>query len=327
MPRAPRSPAAKPTSWSWSGKSSSAGRPRSRTNGISSSVSALKTSPNTRKSRHAGAARRRPDPRQPPPEERGVDVPRRVDPDPVDPVPLDPGRVDVREAAHDVLALREEVVEPEEVALLEARRVARREVDVAPVVVARRVVQPRGLLRGAVGGGDERHARHEPRGHARERLADVRRGPERLAAAVAVRHLLRPDVAAAAAGERDDVARVVDDDVEDHLQPERVGAGHEGAELLLRPEVPVGRREVGDPVAVIARAVALHRPLAERRREPDGGEAEVRDPREAVGRTRARAAESGEVAAVEPTGVGRVEPGHRASARLSSPSFDGSPFA
>ena len=51
MPRAPRSPAAKPTSWSWSGKSSSAGSPRSRTNGISSSVSALKTSPNTRKSR------------------------------------------------------------------------------------------------------------------------------------------------------------------------------------------------------------------------------------------------------------------------------------
>ena len=228
MPRAPRSPAAKPTSWSCSGKSRSARQPAVPDERDQLERVRVEDLAEDEEVADAGAARRRLDPRQPPPEERGVDVPGRVDPDPVDPVPLDPGRVDVREAAHDVLALREEVVEPEEVALLDARRVARREVDVAPVVVARRVVQPRGLLRGAVGGGDERHARHEPRGHARERLADVPRGPERLAAAVAVRHLLGPDVAAAAAGERDDVARVVDDDVEDHLQPERVGAGRRG---------------------------------------------------------------------------------------------------
>ena len=43
-----------------------------------------------------GPTRRGADPGEPLPEERGVDVARRVDPDPVDLVALDPGRVDGR---------------------------------------------------------------------------------------------------------------------------------------------------------------------------------------------------------------------------------------
>ena len=182
----------------------------------------------------------------------------RVDPDPVDPVALDPGRVDVGEAADDVPPLGEEVVEAEEVALLEAGLVARAEVDVAPVVVAGRVVQPGGPLRGPVGAEEDGHPRHEPGAQARERLPDVARRAERRAAARPVGDLLRAEVAGAAAGERDDVGGVVDDDVEDHLQPEPVRALDHRAELRGRPEVRVRGREVGDPVAVVAGAVALY---------------------------------------------------------------------
>src|SRR5262245_28030267 len=68
---------------------------------------------------YANAVRSREDLRHPQPEEAGVHVARRVDTEPVEPVLLHPRRVDVSEAVDDDRLLREEIVEPEEVALLE----------------------------------------------------------------------------------------------------------------------------------------------------------------------------------------------------------------
>ena len=107
-----------------------------------------------------GRARRGADLRHPELEERGVHVLRGVDPEPVDVEARDPGRVDLREAVHHVRLLREQVVEPEEVALLEALLAARAEVDVAAVVVVERVVQPGRLLQVAVRLQEQRHLRH-----------------------------------------------------------------------------------------------------------------------------------------------------------------------
>ena len=70
------------------------------------------------------------------PKNAAVDVLRRVDAEAVDLVPPDPVAVDLRQPVHDPRLLGEEVVEPEEVALLEARpALHEREVDVAAVVV------------------------------------------------------------------------------------------------------------------------------------------------------------------------------------------------
>ena len=167
------------------------------------------------------------------------------------------------------------------------------EVDVAAVVVVRGVVEPRGSLHVALG------RRHE----------------RRLRRAVLV------------ARELDHVGGVVDDDVEDHLQPEPVRAVDEGAELRVRAEVRVDGGEVDGPVAVVPGAVGLDVLLPVRRRDPDRVEAEVADPREPA-RTGAVAGQAREVAAVVVAGVGRVEAADALRPdRGRAASFAGFPFA
>ena len=259
---------------------------------------------------HAGGARCSEDLGRPDLEERPVDVARRVDPEAVDLRAADPVAVHLRQPVHHRRLLGEEVVEAEEVTLLETRLAAGAEVDVAAVVVAAHVVQPRRLLRIPVLCEHDRHAREVAGLQAGERLAArVPSGIERLAAAVAER-------CGGVAGARgdDDVRGVVDDDVEIDLQPEAVRAGYEVREVLVRAEMRVDGCEVPDPVAVVGGARALHRLLAEGRRHPDRGEAERLDPREARAR-RAAAGEAAEVAAVEPARVGRVVAGDAARPR------------
>ena len=226
--------------------------------------------------------RRSADLRHPEPEERGVDVLRRVDAEAVDLEARDPRGVDLREAVQHVRLLGEEVVEAEEVALLEALLAARAEVDVAAVVVVERVVQPLGLLQVAVALEHERDARHRRGLEAREALrGDVSRRVEHLAVAVAVRDV---GVGRSAVRQLHDVGRVVDDDVEVDLQPEAVRSGHELREVLVGAEVRVDRREVEAPVAVVGGAAVLDGILLQDRRDPERGEAEILDPLEALGR-------------------------------------------
>ena len=157
-------------------------------------VSVVNTSPKISKSRDAGRPRRRADLRRPGAEERAVDVLRRVDPEAVELVAANPVAVDRGEPRHDERLLREEVVEPEEVTLLEAGSRADREVDVAAVVVPRHVVEPRraASARGRCGQ-DERLPRHGSALEAREHACPRSRGgDERPAPAVAVRHSSGP---------------------------------------------------------------------------------------------------------------------------------------
>ena len=275
--------------------------------------------------RHARGLRGFHDRRHPELEEAGVDVRRRVDAEAVDVEPRDPRRVDRGEPVLDLRLLGEEVVEPEEVAPLEARRAAAGEVDVAAVVVVERVVQPRRVLRVRVGRrGEVRLLRHVVRAQAREgALADVLRRVEVLAVAVAV----RGTVVVARVGKLDDVAGVVDDDVLDHLHPERVGAGDEVGEVLIRAEMRIDVHEVGAPVAVIAAGAPVGDLVRDGRRDPDRVEAERLEPREAVSRRCS--------APVRPL---KSPPCHQAVDVGSYPvwltpplwpprSFDGSPFA
>ena len=87
-----------------------------------------------------------------------------------------------------------------------------------------------------------------------------------------------------------------------------MGAVDEGGEVLVGAEVRVDAVEVDPPVAVVGRAVALHREL-----RPTGGvtqiagEAEVLQAREPGVRVGAGPGQPLEVAAVEEAGVGRVE--------------------
>ena len=64
---------------------------------------------------------------------------------------------------------------------------------------------------------------------------------------------------------------MVGDDVEDDVDALLVGGPDEVAELLARAEVRVDVEEVLDAVAVVAR---LERDLAERRADPQRGDAE-----------------------------------------------------
>ena len=73
---------------------------------------------------------------------------------------------------------------------------------------------------------------------------DEPRGDERLAPAVAVRHLLRADVAAAAAGERDHVAVWLTTTSRITFSPSWCAHVDQRRELGLGAEVRVGRREV-----------------------------------------------------------------------------------
>ena len=78
----------------------------------------------------------------------------------------------------------------------------------------------------------------------------------------------------------------------------------EGAELFSRPQMGIGAREIGNPIAVIGRRLlarpALHGLVLEDRRQPDGGHAKALD----VVQLRR---ESGQVAAMIEAARGGVE--------------------
>ena len=168
-------------------------------------------------------------------------------------------------------------------------------------MVVRQVVQPCRLLHVREAGQHERRAWHLRRAQARERLLpDVPHRVEHLAVAVAVR---RRVVGRAVL---DDVARVVDDDVEDDFHPELVRARGEIREVPVGAEVRVDVREVEPPVAVVAAAGPLRDLVDDDGRDPDRVEAEVLDPLEAVLRIGAAAGQALKVAAVPPRRRRRV---------------------
>ncbi len=253
--------------------------------------------------------------------ERGVDVPDGVETEPVQPVVADPLRPQVDLALDDLGALREEVVEPVEVPVRVALAV---EAGVAAVVVVAHVVEPLGPLDARVLLGDDGPVREAA--VVRVQVGEVvracdGRGIERLPVGVAVRlrrlfHVRGARPTDAAVG--DHVARVVDDDVQDHLQAERMGALDEPPEVVAGAEVRVDAAEVDAPVAVVAGARSLHRALHDRRCDPDRRHAEplhVRQP----------CRQAGQVAAVEVARVGWIEagqprgPGDAAAVVRSSP--------
>ena len=245
------------------------------------------------------------------PPERVVDVLHRVDPEAVDPEVADPGAVDVDHPVDDARLLGEQVVEPEEVAV---ERVLAGERRVAAVVVGGDVVQPRRHLvvlaagRGGVRRVDrlvrEAHVGRERRESARPRVVAV---VERAAGRGAIRRLVLGLVARRRTLRvRDDVRRVVGDDVEVDLHPARVGGVDERAQVVVGPEMRVDLREVGDPVAVVARGrkarVVLHGLVLEARGQPDGRRPEILDVVDA-------ARQALEVAAVIPALAGGIEAG------------------
>ena len=87
----------------------------------------------------------------------------------------------------------------------------------------------------------------------------------------------------------DDVAGVVGDDVEEHLDAQGVGSADEGLHLGVAAEVRVDTGVVDLPVAVVAGggaadgAVALHPVVLELRGHPDGGDAEAVEVRQLGG--------------------------------------------
>ena len=168
--------------------------------------------------------------------ERVVDVLHRVHPEAVDAELADPELVDVDHPVDDARVLREQVVEPEEVAVLGVLADERR---VAAVVVEAHVVEPGGDLdvRCSAGaartGGRGSCSSGPPGGHggcpvgasagkvlAAGEVAVV----EHRAGGGAVRVLVLGDVGRGGALlVADDVGRVVGDDVEVDLHPEPVG--------------------------------------------------------------------------------------------------------
>ncbi len=234
-----------------------------------------------------------------------VDVLDGVDAEAVD-AEVDPLLVDVDHPVDHLGLLGEEVVEADEVAV---RRGLAGEGRVTAVVVARGVVEPgRHLDRRVLLGAEDRRV-GERRGGVElgERLAPgVGAVVELLTGGVAVGGRLLGDVGVVAVlGVVDDVGGVVGDDVEEDLDAARVRLVDEGLELGVGAEVRVDPREVGDPVAVVARAGlvpgALDGPVLEARRQPDGGGAHPLDVVEPV-------RQPGDVTPVEEALVGRVEP-------------------
>ena len=106
-------------------------------------------------------------------------------------------------------------------------------------------------------------------------------GVEDVAVRVAVGAVALGEVAVRALRVGDHVGRVVGDDVEEDLHALGVGRGDQCVEVLVGAQVRVDLGEVGDPVAVVAGtgvgAGALHRPVLERRRQPDRGGAQALD--------------------------------------------------
>ena len=249
--------------------------------------------------------------------ERVVDVLHRVHPEAVDAELADPELVDVDHPVDDARVLREEVVEPEEVAV---QRVLADEGRVAAVVVEAHVVEPGGDLdvllddrdAGAVG---EAAARLALGSRTRRLPARCERGERAAAGEVAVvedrpgggpvRILVLGDVdRRGALLVADDVGRVVGDDVEVDLHPEPVGVADEQPQVVVAAQVRVDLSEVGDPVAVVAgggeAVVVLDRLVLEARRQPDRGGSEALDVVETL-------AQALEVAAVVPALALRLE--------------------
>ncbi len=231
-----------------------------------------------------------------------VDVLGRIDAEPVD-SEVDPVLVHVHEAVHDGGVLGHQVVEADEVAEGDRFACPGR---VAAVVVQSRVVEPRRHLDVGIRLGDHRRVREARRRIQRgERVrARVLGGIEDVSSGVAVGAGRLVDVRELVLFVRDDVGGVVGDDVEVHLDAAGVGIGDQRLELGVRAEVRVDLREVGDPVAVVARArvlaLALDGAVLEARRQPDRARSETLD----VVELRAQA---GKVAALVEALVGRVE--------------------
>ena len=107
--------------------------------------------------------------------------------------------------------------------------------------------------------------------------------------------------------------------------PARMRRIDEGLEVGVGAEMRIDAREVGHPIAVIARAFlprrALHRLVLEDRRQPDRRRAEPLDIVEPLGQAL-------EVAAVEDSPCASGRSRSPADRRLSPPrSFAGSPFS
>ena len=206
-----------------------------------------------------------------------VDVLHGVDAEAVDLHVLDPLLVDPDHPVDHFLALGEEVVEPEEVAVL---RVLADERRVAAVVVHRRVVQPRRRL-GHVRRLDGRVGEALRPAERREGSSGVVAVVERRARGRLERIDVLRDVRVVVLLVLDDVRGVVGDDVEEDLHVLRVRLVDQRLQLRVGPEVRVDLREVRDPVAVVAgrgeAVVVLHRPVLEARGEPDRGRPEALD--------------------------------------------------
>ena len=201
-----------------------------------------------------------------------VDVLHRVDAVAVDAELADPGPVDLGHALDHLRLLGEEVVEPEEVAVL---AVLAGEGRVSAVVVAPRVVEPGRDLEVLLGRVQHRLVRERRRGIQRgeARRAGVVAVVERLAARGAVgRHVLRDVPRPCALLVADHVGGVVGDDVEEDLHPLLVRGLDQCGEVGVGAEVGVDLGEVGDPVAVVAGGrpvLELDRLVLEDRGQPD----------------------------------------------------------
>ena len=220
-----------------------------------------------------------------------VDVLGRIDPKTVDGEIVDPLAVDVDEALHDPGIFREEVVEPGKVAVGRALALVR---GLTAIVVPAGIVQPVRSLHMFLALGDVGRVgvvRTHELGEVLRRLVrtivaleavidgraiDAQMTGVRevaLAAVVAVAPLALPEL--------DDVGGVVGDDVEIDLHPPRMRCVHQALEIRPRAEMRIDVGEVGDPVAVIARALlagrALDRLVLEDRPQPDRRDAQPLD--------------------------------------------------
>ncbi|CAM5411630.1 hypothetical protein SHIRM173S_10585 [Streptomyces hirsutus] len=250
-----------------------------------------------------------------------VDVLHGVDPEAVDVEVLHPPLVDLLHAVDDLGTLGPQVVEAGEVAVLAGLA---GEGGVAPVVVHRRVVEPRRDLDVLLRGGDDRGARERS-------CVDAREGARAVGVVGVVEGLpVLGQVGEGALGEVvvglllvvDDVGGVVGDDVEEDLHALVVGLVDEGLEVLVGAEVRVDLREVGDPVPVVAGgrvlAGALDGLVLEDGGHPDGCGAEPLDVVELLG-------EALEVAALVEALVGGVVPGAEPRTGESAPVVLGVP--
>ena len=213
--------------------------------------------------------------------ELAVDVPGGVDAEPVELEAGDPTTEHFGETVDHFRFLGVQVIETAEVSLLDACLATATPVDVATVVVVRRVVHPCGLL-------EVRFRRQHECLVRRRRLFDE----------------------PAATHEHDHVSGVVHDDVEIHLHVQRVRAVDERLQVFLGPESRVDGGEVDAPVTVVRRAVTLHRSLHDERRDPDAREAEVGQTLQPGLRVGAAARQPLQVTAVKEPDVGRVEARH-----------------